>query len=138
MGNTFDKYLHKLKILQKKAVRIVCHAAYNSPTATLFKKLHILKLDDIYNLHIGQFMYKLRMEMLPISLQNIIPRNCESHSHDTRHKDDFVIPNYKSNTVFRSHLCTGPRLWSKIPIAYKLLNYKPFRNKLKKQFLDLY
>ena len=42
-GNTCDKYLHKIKIYQKKAVRIMCHASYNAPATPLFRIMNVLR-----------------------------------------------------------------------------------------------
>ena len=39
----------KIQTLQKKAIRIICCAKYNSHTDPLFKALNLLKLEDLYN-----------------------------------------------------------------------------------------
>jgi hypothetical protein len=45
--------------LQKKAMRIISLSKYNSYTETIFKKLKMLKLEDIYKLQQLKFYHKL-------------------------------------------------------------------------------
>ena len=137
-GNTFDKHLHKLKVQQKKAIRIVCHALYNSPATPLFSQVQILKFEDLYKLQLNQFMFKLYHQTITAPLANIIKHNQDTHEHNTRKKEDFIIPMYKHNLVYRSFLSTGPRLWSTIPVSFKTLKYKPFCRNLKKHYLENY
>ena len=37
-GSAYKKYLHKISILQKKAIRIINHARYNDSASILFKQ----------------------------------------------------------------------------------------------------
>ena len=54
-GNTSNLNI-KLFCLQKKALRIVSNSTYTSSSTPIFKKLGILKIMDLYNLHIMMFM----------------------------------------------------------------------------------
>ena len=47
-GNTYEKYLHKIKVSQKKAMRVICHATYNTPASPLFKMLNIINFEDLF------------------------------------------------------------------------------------------
>uniref|UniRef100_A0A6G5AAG8 Putative tick transposon n=1 Tax=Rhipicephalus microplus TaxID=6941 RepID=A0A6G5AAG8_RHIMP len=46
-GWTFKTYLDPIRILQKRALRIIDYAAYNEPSESLFHKLDILPFDYI-------------------------------------------------------------------------------------------
>ena len=57
-GTTYQKYLHPLEILQKKAIRIITRSPYNAHTAELFKRLNILKFHDLlYSMNIWRVLY---------------------------------------------------------------------------------
>ena len=56
-GSAFKYRLHKVEILQKKAIRNTCYTVYNAPTAPLFKQLGIAKLIDVYNIQLCKLMY---------------------------------------------------------------------------------
>lgn len=137
-GNTHKKYIKKIKMSQNKAVRIICHAKYNTPAAPLFHMRKILKFEDLYKQQICQFMYKMYKEVLPVPLLNIMRRYHDVHYYNTRHSHDYIIPKYKCNIVHQSFLSTGPKLWMTIPNECKTLNYKAFCRYIKKQFLSHY
>ena len=56
---------HKLHLLQKKAVRIINNSHYIAHTDPIFKKLHMVKVTDMFCIAIWKFYYKLRNNLLP-------------------------------------------------------------------------
>ena len=66
-GNTQKRYLHKIKVSQKKAIHIICQAKYSSQTAPPFKKKNILQFENRYNVLLSEFMYKVHKN-IPVSL----------------------------------------------------------------------
>ncbi len=69
-ANSYNySHLHKLRLLQKKAIRILSNTDYRAHSSKLFLKLKWLKLDDIITFQLGTFMYKLKNNKLP----SIIP-----------------------------------------------------------------
>ena len=81
--------------IKKKAMWILTLSKYNSYTEPLFRKLHILKIDDLLKLHELKFYLKYMHQKLPAYLLNwkIIPN---IHNHSTtdiylfRAKHEFV------------------------------------------------
>ena len=71
MGSTFQCHIHKLKVLQKKAIRCISGAKYNAHSDPIFKQLSILKFDDIYKLSVAKIMLTYVREELPTPLQSI-------------------------------------------------------------------
>ena len=57
-GGSSRNALNRLKTLQKKGIRHVCNAKYNSHTEPLFNQCEILNLDDLYSLSCVKLMYK--------------------------------------------------------------------------------
>jgi hypothetical protein len=137
-GNTHKKYLHKIKILQRKALRTINHAKYNADASQLFKKQNVLKLDDIYCAQISQLMFKLTNQMSPVPLTKIFTTNQDLHTNNTRHRENFVVSKFKNDTVHKSFLLMGPKLWSNIPPLYKTLSFKQFTKNLKSMYLSHY
>ena len=56
-GNTHTTFMHKLEVLQRKAIWTITKSNYNTTSSPLFKKTNILKLCDIYKTQISTFMY---------------------------------------------------------------------------------
>ena len=73
--------------LQKWAVRAITCSKYNSHTDPIFKKLNILKVDDIYKLTALKFYYKYNNNLLPKSFHGIFTSVMPSHAHDTRQRN---------------------------------------------------
>ena len=76
--------LRKLEISQKKCIRNICNKKYNEHTSPLFKKLNILKLQDISRFQLGTFMYNFAHSELPPPLVTLFPQNADIHGHSMR------------------------------------------------------
>jgi hypothetical protein len=48
--------LHKLEVLQNRAVRLVTRSQFRASASPLFKQLHLLKIQDIRKIQIYLFM----------------------------------------------------------------------------------
>ena len=57
--------INKICILQKRAIRTICKHKYRDHTEPLFKKENILKINDVFKLHVNLFMYDYRQNHLP-------------------------------------------------------------------------
>ena len=79
--------------VQKKAIRIVCKAKYNAHTDRLFKKLNLLKVEDIFKIQCLKFYYRLCKNKLPhyFSLNFRFTRNADVHDRQTRHGNVFRL-----------------------------------------------
>ena len=67
--------LHKLEILQKRAIRNICNVKYNEPSTPLSKYLHIPKLADIFNIQLCKYMFSYTTYGLADSQQPIFMTN---------------------------------------------------------------
>ena len=52
-GNAHQTLLHRILLLQKKSLRIICNFAKRSHTDSLFFENKILKVQDLYSLQLG-------------------------------------------------------------------------------------
>ena len=77
----WGKKTSRLFILQKKAVRNIVCSKYKAHTDPIFKKLKLLKLDDIYNMCLLKFYYKLEHENLPVYFRNFMTSHNHTHTH---------------------------------------------------------
>ena len=75
----------KITKLQKKCLRILTLSDYRAHTEPLFKKLKILKVNDIFYLQQMKFYYKYTHQNLPLYfLNNNYITNLSCHNYDTR------------------------------------------------------
>lgn len=137
-GNAHKKYLNKLYVAQRKAIRAVCKAKYQSSASHLFKKRNILKLEHIYNYQVCQYMHRMNTGLLPAPLLDNFVKRSDVHAYNTRHNEDFCIPKYHCNIVNRSFIYNGPMKWFSLSSDIKNNNYNKFCKQLKTYFIDSY
>ena len=90
-GSAYNKYTHKLYVLQKRALRVMYNNTYNA------QSIH------------GVLMYKFTRQELSRSLMSLYEYS--TTPHDTRHGQDPILPNYTTNLVRRTFLYRGPDMW---------------------------
>ena len=75
-GGTCSVHLNPLRVVQKRILKTITHSHILDHSAPIFNRTKILNLDDIYNYHLGIYMYKLELSN---SLSN------PQHSYCTRY-----------------------------------------------------
>ena len=114
-GSAFKYRLHKVEILQKKAIRNNCNTIYNAPTAPLFKQLDITKLIDVYNIQLCKLMYSYISGTLLTPLKTIFTSNSAVHAYETRHASDPHVAVRKTSIAARTFIHQCPRAWLALP-----------------------
>ena len=121
---------YKTLLLQKRAIRAINKANYNSHTEPLFKRSKILKLNDLYELKVILFVNDFIANKLPIKFNNIFSFNHERpNARNTR----------QSNLLYQERCCSKfsenmplynfPKIWNKW--SYVFSNQRISRSHLK-------
>ena len=138
-ANSYHSRLHKLRLLQKKAIRIISNTDYLAHSSKLFLNLKLLKLDDIMKFQLGTFMYKLKYNKLPNVIPHMFVTNENIHSHNTRNKNGYLIPSVRTNCRKFTVGCAGPILWNSFLQKLRQLPSEViFKKKLKSILLATY
>jgi len=75
----------KLFKLQKRSVRLIINAKYNSHTILIFRELQLLKIHDLHSLQELKFIYKLEKRLLPTYfMSKLYLRHSDRHTYGTR------------------------------------------------------
>ena len=132
-GSAYKSNLQRIVILQKRVIRIVDKSYYNAHTEPIFKKLNLLKFQDIHLLHLGQFMFSFKNSILPRKFENIFTTNNQIHNYNTRQLSVFYqgpkffnslspeITGSSSLASFRKKLKSSIIINYQEPISYRLL-----------------
>ena len=104
-SGTYDVHLHRLVILQKRAIRIISGASYLAHTDPLFALHKILKFEDICKLSVGLYVYDNR-ESFPMA----------NHSYNTRNSTNLRPTSSRLTITQNSIKVIGPNIWNSIPI----------------------
>ena len=95
-GSTYQSYLKRTVILQKKAIRYMHKAHYNAHTKPLFYASNVLNINNTYRLEVAKFMYDFTKRKLPTPILDFFASN-------------FTI--IHNSTADKSILHRGPKIW---------------------------
>ena len=138
-GNACSTLLNRLLLLQKKVLRIICNTSAHAHTNNLFSQYKILKINDLYRLQLGQFMYALNNNNLPSIFNNIFVLNNSIHNYPTRQADCMHLPLKRTLFAQNTFVYLGPKLWNSLPDEIKnSISPNTFKIKLKKYILRDY
>ena len=111
-GNA-GQLLRKTITLQKRAIRSINKATYNSHTDPLFRSSQILKVPDLYLYQSTLFMFDYVNKNLPSSFNNVFPYNRDIQTiRQTRQSDLLYVPRCTSSFANKLPFYTLPKLWN--------------------------
>jgi hypothetical protein len=118
-GSAKSTALIKLQNLQNKVVRYLTRLSQRTNVAEQYKNLNILKLNDIYFLEVGKFMYRNSNQTLPSTFDEYF-RHIDHH-YDTRTRSNhvFSLPTPRTDFGKQSIKFAGIKIWSDIPNTIK-------------------
>ena len=134
-GNALQKHTRPLYITQKKALRKIENAPYNSPSAPLFLKHQILTLAKLYKYQTILLMHDFHNAHLPNALMTLFTQLQPAHSN-TRTSHLIRPPQSHLRLTHSSTLYTGPQLYrSAPPFVRTTQNAKGLKKALKKHII---
>lgn len=77
-------HFNRLVILQKKAIRIICHSPRLAHTQNLFQNCRILHLNDLFKYNAGIFIYKYTHQIFPYTFLSQFTLEYANPSRNTR------------------------------------------------------
>ena len=140
-GGTSNKKFNRLVTLQKKAVRHVTCAKYNSHTGPIFKKLDLLNILDTYKLQCSKILYKKKLGTLHPYHSNLLRLKRDTQESITRQSFDVIMG---KSTVFRrinNLVFKVGYSWNGLPYNIKMLEEiteRTFSKKVKSHYLSKY
>ena len=134
-GNTYDSYLHRILLLQKKTMRVI----FVTLPRDLILTFYLLKINDLYRYSLGQFMYQLNNSTLPSAFNLIFIKNKTIPKYPTRQSDEFHLPLTRTLLAKSIFTYAGPKLWTILDVSIKNApSLNSFKFKLKKYCLRNY
>ena len=139
-GNTHSSLLHRMRVLQKKAIRILSHAKYNAHTMPLFKKHGILSLNDLFNFYCCKIYHQKKLGKLPEYHMGKLPslHTINPHAH-RRISDVYIFITVNNLQNFSINYKIG-HAWNQLPNYLKCSNVSAnvFSKNLKAHYLSKY
>ena len=132
-GLSKNKGINKVIKNQKKSIRMIENANYNSHTDPLFSKLGILKFEDILTTNVCEFVAKFFKKELPKSFDNIFK------SLRTNRAANLLINIPKTKQLENFPAVAFPKIWNSQKKDVRLpQSLKTMKKKLKNLALSRY
>ena len=141
---TSIKNLGTINVLQKKCIRIINFAPFNSHTNDLFITNKLIKLEDIVKTEKLKVAFDFINKNLPDELMNLFLYNSDVHFHSTRNvcNKGLFIPTINTTAYGNKSLrFSASMLWNAHIKKCEIKNIKTvgqFKTHLKKHFFSLY
>ena len=130
--------LSKIRTEQNKCIKLLCRT---DPLKTTYKKYRILKLDDVIDLELKKFGYKLYHNSLPSNLLHELRTDYEGrtlakqHCYNTRNKKVLNLPRFNKKIYQNSFLVQSIKKFSELPNDLKnITNIEQFTRQVKKSY----
>ena len=141
-GACLPKYLKRIKVIQKKAVRTICKSHWLSHTEPRMKKLNILKFDDQHKFQCLTQVFKMLQGQSPDVYQLMQNQNESASSSlrsNTNQPKNLKLRPYHANQSNRTFLSLAPVQWNKLPNELKCATSQSiFKTRLKSDMLIHY
>ena len=137
-ASNYKTKLKRLLILQKRIVRVLARAPFNSHTSALFQDLGILKIEQINIYQVGEFMHRYTHNQLPNAFCNYFKYISDQHPHDTRNKGNKYLVDFSRTNIRKfSIVIWGPRLWNSLSPSLRYIPHlTAFKRKLREHLLS--
>ena len=135
-GNSYAIRLNTIKLLQKRAIRILTNSKYNCPSTPLFIKLKILPIQELITLNTLIFMYKFHSGNLPCIFKTMFVNNSSIHSHNTRQKNFLHKHTVRTTQALCSLQNVGISKWNNLSADIKSsITLSKFKESCKRELL---
>ena len=138
-GSASATNLNPLEAIMNRAIRIMCFAPFGRINLEpLYEILEILKLNQIYSLEVGKFVFKEKKNLLPVCIaKHFDVRDTAQHGYNLRARNVIRGPNLIHRTLLgeKSIQKRGHEIWMDIPEELRAI-VSPifFKKKLKAHF----
>ena len=92
-GSTYKSKLNTLQLLQNKAMRAITKQRSSDRITPIYRRLLVLKINDLYKLETAKFVHQFSNKSLPASFEKYFNRTTFVHCHSTRtsERNDYFL-----------------------------------------------
>ena len=118
-GGSSASSLKRVISLQKRGIRQVCNAKYNSHTSPLFKQCNVLKFHDIYKLQCCKLMLRKKRGLINSYHASKLPVKGDVTNKVTRQSFDISLKNHNTLSRINSLNYKVGSSWNSLPFSFK-------------------
>ena len=136
-GNASKTKLHELQIKQNKLVKMLFHYHHLTPTKTIYTKLGIMNIKQLYTYNTCILIKKIINRNIHTNLSFI--KNSQIYNRSTRRGSLLVIPKVRTKFAQKNITFDGALLYNKLPYDIRnVSSHNVFKSKLCKYILTNY
>ena len=114
-GTASQSRINKLQILQNKLMKLLTRKCRMYSTNALHTDLNILKVKDIHETVVPEFVYSCMKDTLIDPFVEYFKLRGDEHNDDSRNNDNITTRTIHINMGKGTTLYTGATLWNKLP-----------------------
>ena len=139
-GPVEKKYLDRILILQKRALRLIYSANRQDHAIPLFVNAKVVPLNFLYYEAVLSLMHDVDERNAPINILNLFSRTSNSHHYSTRssNSQNFYLKRSRLDIQKNAFSPDGAKIWSEMPNSLKkTYQGRPSGKKLKGALLNI-
>ena len=122
----------RASVLQEKAIRVVYILPYNYHTNDWFKTSKILKIKDLYNLNLCNYLFHSNAPDINSYISKSLEPHSAFHNYNTCKRNNLVVPRFGRSWSQSSFLYRSVREFNRLPHEIKInRSLNVFMSKLK-------
>jgi hypothetical protein len=119
---------HRIFLLQKRIIRIICKAHFIEHCKPLFKQLQVLTLTSVFI---------LESAITVLKFPEVFIRNHQVHQHNTRYKNSVHVNHFRSTLAQSSPHFMASKIYNRLPQEIRnCSDLTKFKKKLKSFLVD--
>ena len=139
-GSTYKSYLNTLQLSQNKAMHVITKQRSSDRITPIYRRLQVLKINDLYKLEAAKFMHQFLNKSLPASFEKYFTRTTFIHcrSTQTSERNDYFLPHFSTSRLQHSIRFSRVKIWNSILCKFKNLSLKKFISEYKLHLINQY
>ena len=135
--NLNQNEVHKIQVIQNKAMRIILKCNKYTPINTMLEVLHFMNVKQRILFRTLDMIFKIKNKMAPDYLRNKIKYVRDVHTYNTRNVNDFFIDTPQSKRLAKTLFYKGLTEFNQLPENIKQCNnYQKFKKQLSAYVLE--
>ena len=128
-GSTYKYHLNTLQLLQNKVMRAITKRRSSDKITPIYRRLQVLKINDLYKLETLQFMHQFPDKSLLALFEKYFTQTTFVHHYSTQtsERNDYFLPHFSTSRSQRSIRFSGVKIWNSISCKFKnFISYKVY------------
>ena len=123
MGHAAEMHLHKLLVLQKRALRLTFFAQPRTHAVPLFLETKQLPISFLLFEQMSLLMYDVYNYLAPDNIKNMFTKLSSVHGYGTRSvtRENYYVEQVRTENMKRAFSIFGTLIWNSIPLSIKTL-----------------